>query len=312
MKKALFATTALVATAGVASAEIEISGWAEMGIIGGDGLIFTQSSTLNGDAQFHSDLDIDFNMSGVADNGLEYGATIDLDEAGVLGNGNGDTFTNATAWISGSWGTLTLGDTDGAFDWALTEVGMGTSITDDHTSHVGYNGNSVTDATGNGAGQILRYDNTFAGGFGLALSIELDDDANDDDVFQIGFKYDADLGGIDLGIGLGYAETAGADAHGISLSAGFGGGFSAVLNYSDFGGGFDHTGVGFGYESGPLLVHVNWGEYSSGGASIDGYGVAVNYDFGGGLAAQFGYGSDMNPVAAGSQEQWSLGLAMSF
>ena len=36
MKNVLFATTALIATAGIASAEVSLSGSAEMGIIGGD------------------------------------------------------------------------------------------------------------------------------------------------------------------------------------------------------------------------------------------------------------------------------------
>lgn len=35
MKKVLFATTALVATAGVAAAEVSLSGYAEIGIVGG-------------------------------------------------------------------------------------------------------------------------------------------------------------------------------------------------------------------------------------------------------------------------------------
>jgi outer membrane protein OmpU len=76
MKKVLFATTALVATAGVASADIALSGVAQMGIQGGSG---------NATTQFVQDIDITFTMSGTADNGTTFGAAIDLDEnaAGV-------------------------------------------------------------------------------------------------------------------------------------------------------------------------------------------------------------------------------------
>ena len=71
MKAILFATTALVATAGIAAAEVSLTGSAEMGIMGGDGIA----------DQFHTDIDVTFGMSGEADNGLSFGASVDLDES---------------------------------------------------------------------------------------------------------------------------------------------------------------------------------------------------------------------------------------
>jgi hypothetical protein len=61
-------------------------------------------------------------MSGTADNGTTFGAAIDLDEnaAGVGLNDAG-----VAIFISGDLGTLTLGDTDGALDWAMQEVDFG-------------------------------------------------------------------------------------------------------------------------------------------------------------------------------------------
>ncbi|MCP3969641.1 MAG: porin, partial [Rhodobacteraceae bacterium] len=54
MKKVLLATTALVASAGIASAQgVALSGSAEMGIIGGTGM----------EVQFHSDIDVTFTLS---------------------------------------------------------------------------------------------------------------------------------------------------------------------------------------------------------------------------------------------------------
>ena len=132
MKKVLLATSALVASAGIASAQgVELSGHAEMGIIGGSAI----------ETQFHTDIDVTFTMSGETDNGLTFGASIDLDESD--GSGTGATAVGASAafgnttqggetvFISGSFGTLTMGDTDGAFDWALTEVAIGGAIADD-------------------------------------------------------------------------------------------------------------------------------------------------------------------------------------
>ncbi|MFV2035452.1 MAG: porin, partial [Halocynthiibacter sp.] len=102
MKKFLFVTTALVATAGVAAAEVRLSGSAELGVYGGTGI----------ETQFWSDLDVRFTLSGETDNGLTFGATIDLDE---VGGGIPATTTQSQAvFLSGDFGTLTMGDTDGA------------------------------------------------------------------------------------------------------------------------------------------------------------------------------------------------------
>jgi outer membrane protein OmpU len=110
-------------------------------------------------------------MSGTADNGTTFGAAIDLDEnaAGVNQDDAG-----VAIFISGDLGTLTLGDTDGALDWAMQEVDFNgaASINDDHTTHAGFNGNGGLD--GHYDGQILRYDYSF-GDFSVALSVEQDD-----------------------------------------------------------------------------------------------------------------------------------------
>ena len=71
MKKILIASTALVATAGIAAADIAITGYAEMGMADlGDAV----------GVQMHSDMDVTFKLSGASDNGLTFGASIDLDE----------------------------------------------------------------------------------------------------------------------------------------------------------------------------------------------------------------------------------------
>ncbi len=116
MKKVLLATTALVGLAGAAAAEVTISGSAEMGIVGG-GVNATNGS--GGETQFFNDVDIKFTLTGESDSGLSFGAVVDLDEAGNLGN----EFDNqgTSVFISGAFGTLTMGDTDGAIDWAITD-----------------------------------------------------------------------------------------------------------------------------------------------------------------------------------------------
>ncbi|WP_298262238.1 porin, partial [uncultured Litoreibacter sp.] len=84
MKKILIASTALVSTAGIAAADVALSGRAEMGI-------FQQNTAFSGgavgsDMQFFTDIDVTFTMSGETDNGLTFGASVDLDEGGAISN----------------------------------------------------------------------------------------------------------------------------------------------------------------------------------------------------------------------------------
>lgn len=348
MKKVLFATTALVAFAGAAAAEgnITLSGSAEMGIAGGD--VFVAADPIAGtpafigdlETQFHQDVDIKFSMEAESDAGLTFGAVVDLDEAGGLGSDYDDNGTYV--YIKGSFGNLTLGDTDGALDWAVTEnVGNPGSIGDNETSHWGYLGSFGDGAYDN---QVLRYDNTF-GQFGVAISVEMNDAGGTrDDGYAIGVKYAFDLSATTLNLGLGYQsfETAAGynpgnlktlplfanspnagfpggldvDILAISVDAQFAGGFSAGIAHSqwDFSGaGVDHTGISVGYESGPFSVGANYGLFDDGIVEIDGFGLAAAYDLGGGLSAHIGYGaSDTNVATEQDMDNWSLGLAMKF
>ena len=308
MKKLLLATTMLAGTAGFAAAEVAVSGYAEMGI-------WSDSA---GDIAFWQDVEVTFTMSGTTDGGLEFGAAIDLDEGNVALNDDSGT----TVYISGSFGKLTMGDTDGAIDWALQDAAALTSIADDHTTHVAWFG--ATGLDGQGDGQVARYENTF-GAVSFAISAEQEDDGaagGADDIWGVGVKYTADLGGTALNLGLGYQKgnfaNVNATATGVSVGAELASGFSASLGFIQYdlepaaAVDFDHVGLGLTYKSGALSVNANYGEISPDvGASLDSYGLAVNYDLGGGAVVMAGWGSDVS-IAAGDQDQWSIGLGMSF
>ncbi len=210
MRKTLLTTTALAMGAGgIAAAQeaepelgIALSGAAEMGIAG----------SKNDSTRFHTDIQATFTMSGATDGGLTYGTAIDLSEVSdeVDGTdhatGNDDAHGGIAINIAGPFGTLTMGDTDGAFDWALTETAVGGSLRDNHTGHPGYNGNSGLD--GQHDGQILSYTHSI-GGIGIAVSAELDDEiknagGNGSTIFGVGAKYSMPMGGGTVGFGLGY------------------------------------------------------------------------------------------------------------
>jgi len=306
MKKIFLTTTALVMTAGAASAEVAVTGFAEMG------LYVAESKAAAGDVEFFTDIDATLTMTGETDSGLSFGAALDLDEAAGAATTDNSDDGGIAIFVSGGFG-VTLGDTDGALDWAMTETGIGGALADDHTEHAGYNGNSHFDGTGDG--QVLRYEYSFDA-FSVAVSAEQGDNGIGvaDDIVGLGFKYSVDLGGTDVALGLGYQDAGtGNEMLGLSAAATLGNGLQAILNYSD--GEIatvdtSHIGLGLGYTMDALTVGFNWGEYDRGGVKTDGYGLAVNYDLGGGAVAQFGYGSDDSATA--SDDYWSLGLALSF
>ena len=329
MKKVLFASTALVASATLAAAEVKVTGSAEMGIFGGE-----NAAGVSIQDQFFQDIDVTFTLSGTTDNGLTFGASVDLDEAqdsctvtALPTTCTNNAFDNPAAhggvaiFVSGDFGTLTMGDTDGALDWALTDAGnMGNpgSIADDETTHAGYLGAYLD---GRYDGQIVRYDNTFAG-FGVALSVEMDDTGVRDTGYAIGTRYNWALGSGNVAFGAGYQSTQDAggadrDAYGVSAVYTMDAGLTAGVEYTQFdlqaaNADFNHVGVGVGYKVGALSMHANYGKFDyDNGTSADGYGVAVGYDLGGGASLLAGYGSGTN-VANVNRDTYSFGLSMAF
>ncbi|MEM7711613.1 MAG: porin [Pseudomonadota bacterium] len=330
MKKILFASTALVAFGAAAQAEVLITGNASLGLVSseGTGVVGSDSTDgTDGDIEFFQDVDVDFTLVGETDNGLAFGANVDLDEAGGLG----DELSNqgVDVFISGAFGTVTLGDTDGAFDWALQEVGFANgSINEDETSHAGWNGNSGLD--GFHDGQILRYDYTL-GDFSFALSGEIDDDDEDDAVLGIGAQYQVTLAGFDLGLGAAYQfvdiddigggditgvsgadlEEGDYDLFGVSVNTAFQdlqiGVTYSILDGPDGDSSYDYFGIGAGYVVGAISVSANYGTFDfDSGSTEDGFGISAGYDLGGGASVQAGYGDGEG------LESYSLGVRMNF
>ena len=109
MKKVLFATTALVMsmTAGVAVAEVAVTGDARMGLIY-DG----------NDAQFSSRARVKFTLTGESDAGLSFGASFRADNA----DDDAKNGTSGSVWISGAYGKLEMGDTVSATEAAIGDL----------------------------------------------------------------------------------------------------------------------------------------------------------------------------------------------
>ena len=148
MKKLLIASTALVATAGMASADITISGHAAAGIYSGLGnadavtaaaaaastataavaataggfttlgvnALTAKSETFSGDG-IYSNAGVDFTMTGATDNGISFSASVNIDagteiDAGdfELDGADGGTAGLGAVSMTGTFGTLTFDD----------------------------------------------------------------------------------------------------------------------------------------------------------------------------------------------------------
>ncbi len=210
MRKILLATTALcmgAGMAGMAAADVALSGVAEMGV----------AASKDNSVRLHTDIDVTFTLSGTTDAGVTFGSAIDIDEAtGDSVNKDGNPVDHATnnddddggiaVFMSDpdGFGTLTMGDTDGAYDWAMAEVGSG-GIRDD-SEHGAWNGNSGLD--GKHDGQILRWDRDIAAGFAFGASVELYDHADNatsyDPILGVGGTYSMPMGAGTVALGGGF------------------------------------------------------------------------------------------------------------
>ena len=137
MKKILIATTALVLTAGVAAADVALSGSARMGVV-------NDSANKGNETQFTSRVRISGTGSGTTDGGLTFGASYRFDQNG--GNASGTANGDSTVYIAGAFGKITMGDVGGAADALVGQVGgVGLTGLGDH-NEIGFIGTTKTAA----------------------------------------------------------------------------------------------------------------------------------------------------------------------
>ncbi|MEM8787012.1 MAG: porin [Pseudomonadota bacterium] len=187
MKNVLLTTSALVCFAGFAYAEVSLSGSAEMGIT------FDESDP--DDVEFNNDIDVEFTLTGATDNGIAFGANIDLDQA----DGGATIEESNDVFISGTFGTLTLGDTDGAYDRALSNI-AGAGLEDEADL-----GDGTSGLDGAADGEVLRYDYSFAD-FTFSASLELEEGLTEE-VYAFGLAYSGELAGFEIAAGAGFQMT---------------------------------------------------------------------------------------------------------
>ena len=161
MKKLLIATTALVATAGMAAADVTVSGHAAAGFHSGLTAGNAAAGALADAAEgIYSNAGVDFAMSGATDNGISFSASVNIDAGNEIDAGDfeydgtdGGTAGLGAVSMTGSFGTLTF-DNNGI-----------DNLYDDTTSH------DVSYSTTVGAvGLTIAYDATAGSDYATSAS----------------------------------------------------------------------------------------------------------------------------------------------
>ncbi len=256
MKKILLASTILVGSAGIAAADIAISGDAEFGITdAGAGFAFSY------------DAGIDFTMTGETDGGLGFGAKFGIDARDAA-------VDDATVWVEGEWGKLTVGDVDTAVEAVVGGI-----------ADIGWDGLGVDDVAealrGDGTADIL-YTHTF-GDISLGASFDTGDTGGTADDWAVAAGYT--LG--DYKVALGFLNDNGTESYFVSAGATFGD-FGVNALYSDTTAGSNAAfGVDVSYTMGAIKITAA-GARDSAGAGQDAFGIGASYDLGGGMSVSGG------------------------
>ena len=275
MKKVLLGTSALVLSAGVAFADGHAGGVA----VGGSAELWVEEVG-GADASFNNEIELTFSASGETDGGLGFGA----DFAFVDG-----ATDNNEVYISGSWGKLTVGDTDDA----LQKVA---SLGD-----IGFDGLGVDDLAevgrGDGDSDGVLYENNLGP---ATIYLAMNQDTGVDDM-SAGVKFSA--GAITVGIG--YEDQGGADLTAFDVSGDLGGiGFDVY--YEDGDANDTNYGTIISYDAGAATINFGYadGDANTGDAAM---GIGFSMDLGGGASLSGGVVDDGQ-----DNTNWDLGIGMSF
>jgi hypothetical protein len=308
MRKILLATTALAAFAGFSSAAnaqitVSLGGYTEF-----FGAIYDNDIVNGTDREFQLETEIVVRADGKADNGLLYGAKVELQ------NGATSTVTTdeASIYLAGFWGRVELGDFDGAADTLAIYaplVGV-TGIDGDYTDFISSQPmGSVIKAPDSGDATKVMYVTPRVGGFQAGFSytpengneaqsvVPTKNTSNYSDFLEYGINYTGDFSGVTVaasatgttgnGKGTGVSTIAGVPAFALKDFsawqvgaefgyAGFkvGGGYVDAENFNtrvNTNSGDQHVwNAGITYTTGPIAVGLSY-------ANSEGFKTATSY-----------------------------------
>jgi outer membrane protein OmpU len=286
MKKILFATTALVASAGVAAADISVSGSAAMGLYGDEA--HADASDQSG---VYSMMKVVITGSGTADNGMTFGASIDASAGEDYDRGDFE-------YDGGESGTFGLGAVhvaSGGLKITVDQDGID-DLSDDDNSHdiqIDYSmGDFSVSVTNDIDGDNGVSEFSYKAGFSMAgISVTLSgNDVDDSTAIDLGYTVsDA------LGLTAHIDQNGGDQETKVGMSYGMGA-VGLTASYAMYDTADDDWDLGISYSEGAMSVSASTDEESD-------WELAGSYDLGGGLSAEGGMNADSD---------YYLGVAMSF
>ena len=236
MRKILLASTAIVAVAGVAHADVSVSGSYEFGY---QSVSDDQTSDLD---DMYDDSEIKFSFSTTTDSGLTFGASSELEATAgnshstVTASSTDDASTvmdESSMYISGDFGKFELGENDGAGPTFVTFPGYGSNSIGSYDIGSHQKNSAGTTLTGvypfpqygrDGDNNKISYFSPNMGGFSFGYSYS--DEGTDDADTAAGLSWSGDMSGVGVTVTAMMEEsgestdTTENSAYGITLTSG--------------------------------------------------------------------------------------------
>jgi hypothetical protein len=298
MKKSLLlgasAAAMLIATPALAQVELTISGGIEFeaGYANEDRDVGTDID----DFDFQTEAFITFTGQATADNGLTYGTRIDLDD---IRTNTGVAVDEVSIFFEGGWGTLVLGDDDGAADNFETDPPtVGNGQVDGSSGDYIQTGQAISYGSLNtGDTTKVYYASPSFSGFQVGFSYTPENDSGNsilmenpeiqtngagagavdwEDIFEAGAKYSGDFGGFNveasgtLGVGDGEGTLEDYFVWTVGVKGGTGP-FEVGIQYFDNGDSLSTGAVG--------STDDQWGVNVAGTYSVGAWGFGLGYSY---------------------------------
>ena len=280
MKTILLTSTALVMSAGIAAAEVSLSGDGRMGV----------TSVEGGDIAFSSRVRIKIDASGETDNGLSFGASFRAADAVDARKGEA-----GSVFVTGPFGTVSMGSVDSAANTAVGQAG-GVGFT-------GLGSHNEISYIANADKPSARWDYTINEQLSLHASAD-NPGPEGDQALSGGMGYS--IGTVGFGVGV---ERMGDKQHIVAgVDAGLGtASVKVVISTMDDGNDATEDVQDYGASASFASGLATFDAFASRKGGTDYFGVGATYDLGGGAAIEGGYvDGDMEDAS------FDLGITMSF
>lgn len=304
MKKILLASTALVLSAGVAAANVSVSGDGRMGVV------YNSDNASGNKFNFTSRIRITFRASGQTDGGLNFGGVIRADNAGngALGGANAGQ-TAGSVFISGEFGRISMGDVDGAAEYVVGDLHFRSLLAGGTAAGSNFAVHESDFLSNDGATDrpAMRYDYSFDA-FTFAISANNPGGAADE-VYALGVGYDAGM----FGVGLGHERNRDTDVNhtigAVTASVDGVADFKAI--YGRASGGFKQYGISAEGTFDATTVSAFARRVDDGTDRVDYIGIGAAYNLGGGAQLAGGIIREKEQGSS-STTRADFGVRMSF